>query len=536
MLIEIRCEKFQEKTISFHAGLNVVLGDDNASNSIGKSSLLMIIDFIFGGNSLLEHNRDIVDELGHHDYIATFAFGSDRFRFIRGTLHPTLVYIQNELGEPEEAIEVEKYTALLKTLYRIEAHKLSFRRLTGLFSRIWGKENLDVKRPLHAVPNQPAAECVDTLIRTFNVYESIEELAATLKEAEIKEQGLKKAFQSEVVRRIGTSKYRENNQRIGELETEIREIKDGLAMFALNISAIANREMLELKEQKDKLLDAKLAVDSKLRRVKRGIKENRFVRSRSFDALKNLFPEVNAERLANIETFHSSLAQVLKMELEESERDLGDQLNRILQELASIDQRLVEKLGVLESPSVIVDRVFDVSTRLQEAKQENAYHDRMKDLTAGRRNAEEALSEKRLSVLKGIEDKINFTLRKIVTAVFGTDRKSPVLSLGESNYDYEVYEDTGTGVAYSSLLVLDLAIFSLTELPVLVHDSVLFKNIENTAVSRLLEFYLKIEKQSFVALDEVDKYGDSASTMLRSKAAISLRDDHVLFIKDWRKK
>ena len=74
MLTEIRSEQFRARVIKFGPSLNVVLGDDNATNSIGKSSLLMVIDFAFGGSSLLEHNKDIVHELGDHDYYFTFEF------------------------------------------------------------------------------------------------------------------------------------------------------------------------------------------------------------------------------------------------------------------------------------------------------------------------------------------------------------------------------------------------------------------------------------------------------------------------------
>ena len=42
MLREIICDKFKEKKIEFHDGLNVVLGDEQGSNSIGKSTFLMI--------------------------------------------------------------------------------------------------------------------------------------------------------------------------------------------------------------------------------------------------------------------------------------------------------------------------------------------------------------------------------------------------------------------------------------------------------------------------------------------------------------
>ena len=57
MLKEIRCDKFVSKgsirkPIIFHKGLNTVLGSDSGTNSIGKSTFLMIVDFVFGGKHL----------------------------------------------------------------------------------------------------------------------------------------------------------------------------------------------------------------------------------------------------------------------------------------------------------------------------------------------------------------------------------------------------------------------------------------------------------------------------------------------------
>lgn len=53
MLKEIKCSLFKRQSIVFHNGLNIILGDDDAKNSIGKSSALMAIDFVNGGESLL---------------------------------------------------------------------------------------------------------------------------------------------------------------------------------------------------------------------------------------------------------------------------------------------------------------------------------------------------------------------------------------------------------------------------------------------------------------------------------------------------
>ena len=119
----------------------------------------------------------------------------------------------------------------------------------------------------------------------------------------------------------------------------------------------------------------------------------------------------------------------------------------------------------------------------------------------------ELLQTEKESILVVIEKTINDGMRRIMTERFGPDRKSPYLQLRERSYSFEVEEDTGTGVAYTGLVLFDLTIFLLTRLPILVHDTVIFKNIENDSVSRLLPVYLETAKQSFIALDEIDKYG-----------------------------
>ncbi len=77
--------------------------------------------------------------------------------------------------------------------------------------------------------------------------------------------------------------------------------------------------------------------------------------------------------------------------------------------------------------------------------------------------------------------------------------------------------------------------FETTLLPFVIHDSVLFKNVENAAVAGMFELYLSLGKQSFIAIDEANKYGDRAAKLLTEKSVISLSDDNVLYTKDWRK-
>ena len=51
MLHEICCDQFYQKQIVFNPGLSVVLGTNTGDNSIGKSTFLLIVDYVFGGST-----------------------------------------------------------------------------------------------------------------------------------------------------------------------------------------------------------------------------------------------------------------------------------------------------------------------------------------------------------------------------------------------------------------------------------------------------------------------------------------------------
>lgn len=56
MLHEICCDQFYQKQIVFNPGLSVVLGTNTGDNSIGKSTFLLIVDYVFGGSTYGYHS------------------------------------------------------------------------------------------------------------------------------------------------------------------------------------------------------------------------------------------------------------------------------------------------------------------------------------------------------------------------------------------------------------------------------------------------------------------------------------------------
>ena len=178
------------------------------------------------------------------------------------------------------------------------------------------------------------------------------------------------------------------------------------------------------------------------------------------------FPAIDQDRLARVGEFHRGVARILRSELGASEAHLQEQLAAIDQELASTDERMARSLNTVEAPAALVNRVAEVATKMKGAREENGRYEHEAELRSEAKRLKELLHTEKETILVVIEKTINDGMRRITTERFA-DRKSPYLQLRERSYSFEVEEDTGTGVAYTGLVLFDLTIFSLTRLPIL---------------------------------------------------------------------
>ncbi len=91
MLYEVACDAFKQKSIIFFPGLNTILGDEVGNNSIGKSTFLMILDFVFGGNDYILKSTDVQRNVKNHIIKFCFVFDGKYFYFSRETNHPDII-------------------------------------------------------------------------------------------------------------------------------------------------------------------------------------------------------------------------------------------------------------------------------------------------------------------------------------------------------------------------------------------------------------------------------------------------------------
>lgn len=513
-----------------------MLGDPRGANSIGKSTLLLLVDFAFGGSDLEKVIPDLTGEgaLGHHYYDLTLRFGSRDYTFRRTTSEPGLVAPVNRDGTLGEAWKLDDYTSWLRDSYALAGAGLTFRASVSPFSRVWKRETLDAQKPLHSINRQPDADAVTNLLKLFQRYEKIQSLEGAVQSSQKRKDATTSAEKAGLLRRVTATERTRNIAEIRTAEAELQSIRSDLALYAANISQILNRDVLALKQEKDALLRRQLHLQSRLRRIEQNLTGVRAARKSDFLRLQEFFPDIDMQRLSTVESFHAGISEVLRLELRSAKTSLESELKDITSRLDEIDSALRKSLRNVDQPERVIDRVIEVATELRTREEENAaYDDRVKldsDLAAQKA----ALRATRQREADEVAKDINTRIEELAERILPEGRRAPVLVLEPNRYRYEVERDTGTGTAFAAVVLLDVAILRLSQLPYIIHDSVMFKNVDPKIVSRMIDEYATFQKQVFVALDETRKYGPQTADRLHDGAVARLTNENLLFNVDWR--
>jgi len=531
MLVRIKSAIFAEETIDFHEGLNVVLGDNKGSNSIGKSTLLMIIDFVFGGNTYITHNSDVVANLGHHEFGITFEFNKTEYHFVRGTEKPEVVYESNNKYKKLVEISVNNFTKQLKNFYELESDQLSFRSAVSNYSRVWGKENNNVKKPLHSFAQEKFTQTVTNLIKLFNEYDAIELQDNAVKNLEDQRKVLNKAGKHKLIPKINKTKLKKNLKEIENLTKEIERISKSAYRSSGDISEIVSEEMIMIREKKKKLLDEREYYVSRLNRTNKTIEKSSVV---GFESLLEFFPNVNVEKLQKIESFHQGISFILTDELENAKKELADKINELNKEIDKVVKKQDKLLKPDEELTVFIDSLIEMSSKLKNLQLENDYYNKLAVIKVDIETKKSELEQLKGKIVERISKAINKKLTEINDLIHGNKRTAPKLNLSYSKYEYEVFDNTGTGKAYTNLIIFDLAILTHTKLPFIMHDSFLFKNIEKEAVEEIIKFYNSMSKQIFIAIDIIDLFNKETQKVLMENKVIILSNDKLLTTLDWR--
>lgn len=495
----------------------------------------MVIDYAFGGTDLVRKTTNIVSALGHHCYDFTFQFSTDQVMFRRTTDNPTRVYLcENSFDNIIAEITIEQFHSWLAERYEIDPKEVSFRSCISPFVRVWGRETLDVTHPLNVVAREPGSAVQDRFLGIMGGYGRIDSLINEYNNARTKFEALEAAMRSEIVPRIATTRYRQNQQRQLELDTLLEQLKANLAGFAISIKDILSKEAAEHSERKEALLIERARQSARLARFASSLSGVLPIPQRELEALKALIPSISLERLRALEDFHRGLTSILRDEIFDAQRETENRIKTIDADVALINRWLQERVANVAAPPRIINQLLETFKEKHRIETENDYYEMTKKQKKEVGDSRAKLSETRSALLARYADQVNKTMAIIAETVFPGEEKRPILLVNKGSIELSFSSDKGTGTAYAGLLILDTALLMLNHVPVLIEDSLLFSNVQPASMQRLIGLYSSSKKQIFMAADKVDAlYGESAK-VLYAKAVTRLSRDKTLYDTDWR--
>lgn len=548
MLTEIKCSEFKSKgqprpPIVFSPGLNTVLGDQVGSNSIGKSTFLMIVDFAFGGDDYVVRSTDVQRNIGRHTVQFAFKFGNVTHYYSRDTV------THNEVNKCDaeynilERQPLKEFRNFLLTGYAMDLSLASFRDAVTRYFRVYGRDNLDEKHPLRSVSQESEEDAIASLMKLFDMYSNVDELRKALKEAQDKFKVYKKSMRFDFIPNVTKSQRNQNERQIAELTGQLEQITSGNktpqkdffsdleAEDAKRISAVKT-ELAALRRQRSRL-------ESKLVLIRQNQGSNNTEFQGTFTGLQTYFPSVEVRKLQEIEGFHRKLQNILEEEFLEEQRQTETLLAETVSSIQS-NEALIENEGVPVGVSkAVFDNYADIKKRIAELEKDNAAYQQSQQLRTSVVTIMQQLDAQQSGQLRELQNIINVKMDSLNSAVYKGLKKAPILTLSENGkkYVFETPDDTGTGTSYKGLVVFDLSVLALTPLPALIHDSVVLKQIADDPLEHILDLYQSSGKQVFIALDKGGSYTKRTQAILEQTAVLRLADNgDELFGRSWNTK
>ena len=537
MLVEIQCDKFmthnkQRKPIRFHPGLNVVIGDDNGSNSIGKSTFLMILDFVFGGTDYVKKCTDVQENVKEHTINFTFEFDDHLYHFARNTIHYQDIIRCDSNYVPllnEKPMTVQSYGEFLSDKYGLTAPGLKWRGAISRFIRVYKRDTLDVEHPLQTHKNEKAADSIKSYMRLLNRYAVVEKQINQAADAKDEKEAFRKTTlkYNHIPAAKNERQKAENESRIAELEEQEKKLDTNNSQGLLDLDSMTAYKISFLKERLVKFRRQQALVQSQLTDVRRDMTGKRRSFKRTFTELEHFFPNENFHALEEIEKFHQQLSKILSEEYAETEKDLVTTDNLLTIEIKGLEKEITDIKEIPNVSDAILKEFAKISTEINNLREANKNFDELNRLSKIADDYAKTRDAVTRDQLLSIEFELNHEMSKISLRILNdSSHLPPVIHLERMDkYTFHTPNDGGTGAETRGLITFDLANLNISSIPFLVHDSLLLKNIEKPVFSRIIDVYDQQKengKQVFMAYDTLDSYSPATRQLIEKNAVLKL--------------
>lgn len=537
MLKEIFCSKFKHPKIKFHKGLNIILGDNNGSNSIGKSTMLLIVDYVFGGDTYAK--SDVIDHIGQHEICFCLEFGEAKFYYKRKTEQSKTVFVTDPYYEDDVEISLDEYRKLLLHYYSIGDENVSFRNIVGLYSRIYGKDNCNEKCVLSVNSKQSLADSISCLVKIFGKYPEIYNRLEAKKNSEERY----KAFCNAV--KMNFIKVYSTKADVGEAEkalllekSDCLTLEHQLLTDTSLLTPVQLQAISELKDDMAKALALKVSHRNKLGKLQANIGRLKKKVVIDVERLQVFFPSINIEEIEKINKFHEGLVCELHKTILSQISKEKKLLESIEKEEEAIKDKIDSVIKLNNANKVVLDKLIELRKSVSDKEKAIANYKKRDDLKSEKKDANEMFEKTQNMILADIQNKLNNEISVLNEKVEGKEKQVPLCTLSSKSYTYQCPDDSGTGTNYKNLVVFDLAVLGLTKLPFLIHDTLLLKNIEKKRMDAIMELYSQEkDKQIFISFDQLVDYSPVTQKIVEEHKVLSLSPGgNELFGRSWNQK
>lgn len=502
--------------------------------SFQKVETFRFADYTFGGDTYAKQDN-IIRNVKHHTLKFKFHFNNEDFYYSRSTDSQNIVTVCDKFWNKQYEITNDEYTNLLKAKYVSSDLLLSFRELLGTYTRIYGKQNCNENHPLHIVPNEKMSLIINRILKLFEVYNQVEDQEKTINSKDEQLKAYKTASQAEIIPTLKNKKEKsDSNEKIESIKQNIKNITTQIASQSVDLKSEQLIKLDPLRSQLVQLNLLKANIQSQIKRLEYKKNKNKNIDDTILFDLKQYFPNIELASITEINKFHQEINDILSEEINKQIEEKNIYLSEIEKQTKNLTQQISVILNEKSSINLAINRMLEDQKILDRLLDTRFFTEQKEMLSKDLKSLRATLDSSKEKLLTEIQQKINSKI-ELLNKDICNDTKPPIINLSPKKYTFFTIDDTGTGTNFKGLILLDLAILHLTQLPILIHDSVLFKNIAFDTMDNLINQYNTfIDKQIFIATDAINNYSEPVQEIIENKKVIVLgKNGNELFGYSW---
>ena len=430
-------------------------------------------------------------------------------------------------------------------MYSLPSDNPEAREHISRFFRIYHRGNVSEKSPL-AFSGSGNAEAIDCLFQLLGE-PSFDYKKKELNKSKEKLNVYNKATAFNFIPcGVTADDVKQNREEIRNLNHKLSELidRDPAQLEALNIARDNERVLAGLRGKLAFARQRRGQIESEIAVIKHNSEFQRDENfADSFDELLEFFPNVNLPLLTQIEEFHYKLTTMLSQEFIVAKQKLEELLAISNCDIADIEKEITLLAKKDKVAADFARSYYEIRSNIDKLERENKVFQLFLDLqneVEAQKKRLEIIENKNQAVLQDVSKRITKVMWRINEIICGDGKSAPTLQLtAMSKYKFKTFQDGGTSSAYRGLVVFDLAMLDLTQLPAIAHDSFVLNQIEATQQEKIFEYYShSTNKQIFIALDNINAYSENVGNLLSNSTVLSLSgvNDDVLFGESWNTK